>query len=138
MAMLKGFIFGVIATVAIASIGGYVVVREGLVPANADATPGSLETWVAGTSLRATLDREAPKESNPIAMTAENLVAGVDLFGQHCAICHGTAKGNASASPVAKGLYPQPPQLATDGVGLHARDIVIAILAKHRAPWSRR
>jgi hypothetical protein len=87
MAMLKGFIFGVIATVAIASIGGYVVVREGLVPANADATPGSLETWVAGTSLRATLDREAPKESNPIAMTAENLVAGVDLFRQHCAIC---------------------------------------------------
>lgn len=114
--MLKGFIFGAIATIAVALIGGYVVVREGLVPANADATPSSLETWVAGTSLRATLDHEAPKGSNPIAMTDENLVAAVDLFGQHCAICHGTARGNASASPVAKGLYPQPPQLATDGV----------------------
>ena len=33
-----------------------------------------------------------------------------------CAICHGTAAGDASASPVAKGLYPKPPQLATDGV----------------------
>ena len=28
----------------------------------------------------------------------------------------GTAQGSASASPVAKGLYPQLPQLATDGV----------------------
>jgi len=114
--MFKGFASGVAATIVIALIGGYVVVREGLVPANADAKPGSLETWVAGTSLQASLDREAPKESNPVAMTDDNLVAGIDLYGQHCAICHGTAKGNASASPVAKGLYPQPPQLAMDGV----------------------
>ena len=48
--------------------------------------------------------------------TDDNLVAGVELYGRHCAICHGTAKGDASASPVAKGLYPGPPQLATDGV----------------------
>ena len=32
------------------------------------------------------------------------------------AICHGTAKGDPSASPVAKGLYPRPPQLAAEGV----------------------
>ena len=43
-------------------------------------------------------------------------VAGVKLYGQHCAICHGTAAGTASASPVAKGEYPRPPQLAADGV----------------------
>jgi len=114
--MLKGFVFGVVAATVVALAGGYVVVRDGLVPANADAKPGSLETWVAGTSLQATLDREAPKEANPVATTDENLIAGIDLYGQHCAICHGTAKGNASASPVAKGLYPQPPQLAMDGV----------------------
>ena len=114
--MLKGFVFGVVAAAVVALAGGYVVVRDGLVPANADAKPGSLETWVAGTSLQATLDREAPKEANPVATTDENLIAGIDLYGQHCAICHGTAKGDASASPVAKGLYPQPPQLAADGV----------------------
>jgi hypothetical protein len=63
--MLKGFIFGVIATIAVALMGGYVVVREGFVPANADATPGSLENWVAGTSLRATLDHEGPRDPIP-------------------------------------------------------------------------
>lgn len=78
--------------------------------------PGWVETWAANTSLEATLAREAPKGPNPVAMLDENLITGIDLYGQHCAICHGTAKGEASASPVAKGEYPPPPQLATDGV----------------------
>ena len=66
-------------------------------------------------SLGATLRREAPG-TNPVAMTDENLIAAIKLYGQHCAICHGTAKGDPSASPVAKGLYPRPPQLAAEGV----------------------
>ena len=96
--------------------GGYAVLRAGLIPANADASPGPLETWAAHTSLDATLARDAPKGSNPVALTDANLVAGIDLYGQHCAICHGTAKGEASASAIAKGEYPAPPQLATNGV----------------------
>lgn len=114
--MWKGFWYGVAATVVVALIGAYAILRGGLVPANADAAPGWLESWAAGTSLQATLDREAPTGANPVAASDESLAAGVDLYGRHCAICHGTAKGDASASPVAKGLYPQPPQLATDGV----------------------
>lgn len=113
---MRGFLLGVVATIVVAAVGGYIVLSSGLVPANADAEPGWLETWAANTSLEATLDREAPKGPNPVALTDENLVAGIELYGRHCAICHGTAQGNASASPVAKGLYPQPPQLATDGV----------------------
>ena len=97
-------------------IGGDVLIHSGLIPANADAKPSWLETWMARTSLRATLRNEAPKGPNPIAMTDANLIHGVHLYGQHCAICHGTAKGRASASPIAKGLYQKPPQLATDGV----------------------
>jgi|SRR5580700_2810000 thiosulfate dehydrogenase len=114
--MFKGFVFGVLATIIFALLFGYVVLRGGLIPANADASPGWLETWAATTSLDATLGREAPMVLNPVGMTDDNLVAGIELYGQHCAICHGTAKGDASASPVAKGLYPQPPQLATEGV----------------------
>jgi thiosulfate dehydrogenase len=114
--MLKSLIAGVAATAAAALVGGYVLLQSGLIPANADATPGPMETWIAGTSLGATLDREAPKGPNPIAMTDTNLIDGINLYAQHCAICHGTANGIALASPVAKGLYPKPPQLATDGV----------------------
>ena len=114
--MFKYFMSGVSAMIIVALLCGYVVLRFGVVPANADANPGWLETWAAGTSLDATLNRGAPKNSNPVALTDDNLIAGIDLYERHCALCHGTAKGDASASPVAKGLYPRPPQLATDGV----------------------
>ena len=113
---MRAFLLGILAAIVVAVVCGYIVLRSGLVPANADAEPGWLEIWAANTSLDATLDRDAPKGPNPVALTDDNLVAGVELYGRHCAICHGTAKGDASASPVAKGLYPGPPQLATDGV----------------------
>ena len=114
--MLKGVASGVALTLAVALIGTYSLVRSGLIPANADAKPGRLETWMARTSLDATLRREAPSSPNPVTLTEQNLLNGVHLFAQNCAVCHGTAKGTASSSPIAKGLYQKPPQLATDGV----------------------
>ena len=98
---MRGFLLGVLAAIIVAAVCGYIVLRSGLIPANADAEPGWLEIWAADTSLDATLDREAPKGANPVALTDDNLVAGVELYGRHCAICHGTAQGNASASPIA-------------------------------------
>ena len=113
---MRRFLLGVVATIVVAAACGYAALRTGLIPANADANPGWLETWAANMSLDATLDREAPNGANPVALTDANLIAGIDLYGQHCAVCHGTAKGDLSASPIAKGEYPSPPQLATDGV----------------------
>jgi thiosulfate dehydrogenase len=114
--MLKSFIAGIAVTIVVALVGGYLLLRSGFIPANADATPGPIEIWAAKTSLDATLNSEAPKRPNPVAPTDANLIAGIDLYAQHCAICHGTAKGDVSISPIAKGLYPKPPQLATEGV----------------------
>jgi thiosulfate dehydrogenase len=114
--MLKAFVAGVLTAVAAAILVGYLLVTSGRIPANADATPGRIETWMAGRSLDATLVREAPKGPNPVPMTDANLIEGINLYAQHCVFCHGTAAGDSSATPVAKGLYPRPPQLATDGV----------------------
>src|SRR6202521_4613901 len=114
--MLKGVVSGVVLTLAVVLIGAYALLQSGLIPANADAKPGQLETWMARTSLNATLRREAPKDQNPVALTEQNLLNGVHLFAQNCAVCHGSAKGDASSSPIAKGLYQKPPQLATEGV----------------------
>jgi hypothetical protein len=94
--MFRGFVAGVLATIVVALVGGYIVLRSGLIPTNADAKPGWLETWAANTSLQATVAREAPKGPNPVALMDENLIDGIDLYGQHCAICHGTAKGGVA------------------------------------------
>ena len=113
---MRGFFGGFVAAIVIALVGGFLLVKSGFIPANADAKPGMLELWMARTSLRATLVRESPKGPNPVPLTDANLIQGINLYGQHCVTCHGTAAGDASASPAAKGMYPKPPQLASDGV----------------------
>ncbi len=114
--MLKCIVAGAGLVLGVVLIGAYFLLQSGLIPANADAKPGRLETWMAETSLDATLGREAPKEQNPVELNEQNLREGVRLYARNCAVCHGSAKGDASASPIAKGLYQKPPQLASEGV----------------------
>ncbi len=114
--MLKPIAAGVALTLAIGLVIVFLLVKSGLIPANADAKPGRLETWMASTSLDATLGRYAPREQNPVEPNEQDLLDGVHLYARNCAVCHGSAKGDEAASPIAKGLYQKPPQLATDGV----------------------
>ena len=113
---MKAFWAGVLATLIVLVVGGFVILKSGLIPANADGKPLPLEVWAAKTSLHATLRAQAPKGSNPVPLTDVNLIKGVHLYAEHCVICHGTSQGDASASPVARGEYPKPPQLGAHGV----------------------
>lgn len=112
--MLRGFVLGIIFTVIATAATAYAIVRVGMIPANADSGPPRFEEWAAKTSLHATLRRSAPRETNPLAANGVNLSAGLKLYAQDCAVCHGGA--NADATRVARGLYQKPPQLAKDGV----------------------
>ena len=114
--MFRAFVLGFVMAIIAAGVAAYFVVTQGVIPANADGPPLPLETWAAKTSLRAALAHDAPRGPNPVALTDANLIAGIGLYAKNCAICHGTAKGDASITPLAKGLYTRPPQLATDGV----------------------
>ena len=114
--MLKGVVAGVLLTLAVGLIAVYGLVESGVIPANADAAPSRMENWMAKTSLRATMHRVAPAGANPVSLTDQNLLDGVALYARNCAVCHGSAKGSAAASPIAKGLYQKPPQFASHGV----------------------
>jgi thiosulfate dehydrogenase len=110
----KGFILGIVASIATAIVGAYLFVTSGALPAGQDVKPGALEKWAAKTSLRATMQREAQGLKSPLPPTDDNLAAGVALYVAHCQVCHGGPE--AVASPVARGLTPNAPQLAKDGV----------------------
>jgi len=112
--MLRGFFLGVVLVLVVIAGGGYVAVKNGVMPANADATPSTLEKWAARSSLHATLKREAPKGPNPLAVTDENMLAGVKIYAEDCAVCHGDK--SKKATDIAAGLYQKPPQLADKGV----------------------
>jgi mono/diheme cytochrome c family protein len=113
--VIKAFFVGVIIAILAVAACVYVILAKGVIPAGADSGPVLLERWAAHLALHATISREAPKTPNPVQLTDANLIAGIQLYGEHCAVCHGTAAGNASASPISKGEYPKPPQLATHG-----------------------
>ncbi len=112
---MKGFALGVLVTILVLFLVGYVGITEGLlIPANADVQPPWLERWAAQKSLHATLNREMPRGANPVALTDANLLAGIKLYGENCSVCHGTADGTPST--IAAGLYQRAPQLGRHGV----------------------
>lgn len=51
--MFKAFMSGVALTLAALLLASFALLKSGLIPANADAEPSALETWMARTSLRA-------------------------------------------------------------------------------------
>jgi mono/diheme cytochrome c family protein len=115
--MFRAFLWGVFLVLLAEAIAFYFIVTSGTVPAAADNTqPVPLERWSARSSLRATLNRDAPKGPNPVALTVPNLLTGVQLYTTHCMVCHGDARGRSAPTPIARGEYPRPPQLASEGV----------------------
>jgi thiosulfate dehydrogenase len=108
------FLGGIIFTLLVLAGFGYFAVKTGIVPANADSRPTALENWVANTALDAALERDTKGLRNPIRPSDENLIAGVHLYAENCAICHGAL--DAKPSNPAQGFYIEAPQLAKDGV----------------------
>jgi thiosulfate dehydrogenase len=108
------FLGGIIFTLLVLGGVGYFVVKAGMVPANADSKPGALEKWIANTALDATLERDTKELKNPVQPNDGNLITGVHLYAENCAICHGAS--DAKPSNLAQGFYIEAPQLAKNGV----------------------
>jgi len=111
---MRGFVNGIVFTVALLAAAAYVGVLEGLLPSGADVKASQVERWAANTSLRATIDRETKGLANPLTATDANLIDGVHAYATRCAVCHGAVDG--AESDIAKGFYIRAPQLAQHGV----------------------
>jgi thiosulfate dehydrogenase len=115
--MWKGFVLGIAVAALVATLFVWIVGRGGFISAAAlNARPVPLENWLARTSLRASLIRNAPQGRIPVPNNEDTLIQGVKLFAVNCIVCHGTSTGDAGATPIALGEYPAPPQLASHGV----------------------
>jgi Cytochrome c. len=114
MKLVVSFLAGIILTLAVLACAGFFAVKTGIVPANADGKPATLEKWVANTALNAAIERDTKALNNPIPLSDENLIAGVHLYADNCAICHGAS--DAKPSKLAQGFYIEAPLLAKDGV----------------------
>lgn len=103
-----GFVIGVILVV----VAELLWVRLGFVNPRADIPVSHFEMSMAMPALDAAVDRRAPKLTNPVQPTDDNLIAGMKLYQTNCASCHGDTQ--QPDSMFAEALYPRAPQFMKD------------------------
>jgi mono/diheme cytochrome c family protein len=90
---MRNFLLGIIFTLVVLVVGAVWCTRMGLVNFQADQPPSTIERWFAGGASDAYVERNAPHTQNPVPATEQNIVAGAQLYVNHCAGCHGTPSG---------------------------------------------
>jgi thiosulfate dehydrogenase len=105
---MKKFLLGLVVGVCLVPACLYAYFRLGLAPVATAAPPMLFEKRLARMALHARIVKEAPAQA-PIAASEDNLAAGARIYREHCAVCHGIAGQNQTAT--AKGMFPHPPQL---------------------------
>jgi mono/diheme cytochrome c family protein len=108
MSRLLWFVLGILVTIAVLVIGGYLFLRSGGVSMQTTASPLPLERTVARMALHASYGNAAQQKS-PVPFDDANLVQAANTYKMNCAICHGVP--GDSRSTVARGMFPDPPQL---------------------------
>ena len=108
------FLLGVIITLLILVFGGLGFALLGFFPTTANVKPPRWENHLAMSAADASMERHAPRITNPLMPNDQNLIDGIKLFTMNCAGCHGTLdrKPNtfgASFYPPAPNLISHPP-----------------------------
>ena len=106
---MKGFVIGVVLTLAVLVCAVFVTSRFGLYPIGADNPPGAVERMLAGPAMDVYADRHKPAGGNPVQITPAALGEGAQEYEEHCAFCHGGAR--AKISPMRDRFSPPVPQL---------------------------
>jgi mono/diheme cytochrome c family protein len=109
---MRNFLIGIVVAILAIVLGGLGLATFGFIPTNADATPPRLEHRLADSAMDAWMERHAPRASNPLSPTDENLIDGMKIYTMNCAVCHGTL--DEKPSPLEKAFYPPAPQLVLD------------------------
>jgi len=84
----------------------------GFVPTQAKAAPPRLEGRVATQALDASMERHAPRLTNPLKPTDQNLIDGMNIYFENCSVCHGGL--DRKPAPLANNFYPPAPNLISD------------------------
>jgi mono/diheme cytochrome c family protein len=107
-ATVKAFVVGFILGLIVVPLAVYVYFNSGSAPIATSAQAMPFEKMLARKALRARLEKEMPKDV-PLPWDESNLVAGAQIYREHCGVCHGFP--GQEETVIAKGMYPRPPQL---------------------------
>jgi thiosulfate dehydrogenase len=105
---VKAFLLGIVATIVGVIAGAFLLLRSGTVPVAATAPPLPFEKKLASMAQHARIDKEMP-QSVPIQADEATILAGAQLYVEHCAVCHSLPGQPQTA--ISQGMFPKPPQL---------------------------
>lgn len=120
MKILVAFVVGLIAVPVLFVLAAIV----GWLPSDATSNPPGWEMSLGMRALDASLEHRSDGLKNPIAAKAA-LAAGMKLYADNCAGCHGDAK--APSVWGSKGLYPRAPQFWQEGSDVSPEEAYAAI-----------
>jgi thiosulfate dehydrogenase len=109
---MRNFVLGFAAAFLVVLLAVFCYVRLGFFDPRADVEVGGLESKIAMPSLDAAVDRHAPEVQDPIQLTDDNLIAGMKIYQEDCASCHGDV--HRPHGTLADAFYPRAPQFAED------------------------
>ncbi len=106
------FLLGVIVTLLVLILGGLGFALLGFFPTSANIEPPHWEQHLAMSAADASMERHAPRVTNPLMPNDDNLIQGIKLYTMNCAGCH----GGLDRKPVTFGasFYPPAPNLISD------------------------
>jgi len=109
---MRKFLLGIIFTLIVLALVGFGYLLLGYFPTEANVAPPHFEQHLASGAVDASMERHAPRLTNPLMPTDQNLEDGMKLYTMNCALCHGGLDRKPSA--LANSLYPPPPNLISD------------------------
>jgi len=107
------FIIGAATAYGFAVMALILAVRFGLLPVQADASPGRLEAGLLHSALHASVARHAPTGGNPQPSPETDSIMGATIYRQLCSRCHGLT--DRSDNTYGKSFYPPAPNFALTG-----------------------
>ena len=103
------FVLGVIITLLILVFGGLGFALLGFFPTTANVEPPHWENHLAMSANDASMERHAPRTTNPLMPNDQNLIDGIKLYTMNCAGCHGTL--DRKPNTFGASFYPPAPNL---------------------------
>lgn len=103
---MKKFWIGLLAGVVAVPVVAFVLAFFGALPVATSASPLPMERALAETALHAKISSQAPKQIG-IPVTDANIVAGAQIYRDHCSECHGLPSQPQPADTA--GMFPPVP-----------------------------
>jgi mono/diheme cytochrome c family protein len=106
------FFLAVIVTLLVLILGGLGFAILGFFPTAANVEPPHWEMHLAMSAADASMERHAPRVTNPLMPNDQNLIDGMKLYTMNCAGCHGGL--DRKPVPFGSSFYPPAPNLISD------------------------